>query len=94
MPILPRPAVASSDFRPYSSSLNVVLEPTNPKASRPPIKASTGNSVNEVDLPHPRGSVGGGGGLGLGPAGSKNSNNSTRGGSMKQAAQSLLTAKA
>ena len=74
----------------------MVLEPTNPKASRPPIKASTGNSVNEVDLPHPRGSVGGGGGLGLGmgPAGSKNSNNSTRGGSMKQAAQSLLTAKA
>ena len=71
----------------------MVLEPTNPKASRPPIKAS-GNSVNDVDLPHPRGSVGGGGGLGMGPAGSKNSNNSTRGGSMKQAAQKLLTAKA
>ena len=88
MPILPRPAVASSDFRPYCSSLNVVLEPANPKASRPPIKAS-GNSglANDVST------VGTNNGAGGPMAGSKNSN-STRGGSMKQAAQSLLTAKA
>ena len=42
MPILPRPAVASSDFRPYCSpsSLHVSVEPANPKASRPPYKPS------------------------------------------------------
>ena len=39
MPILPRSAVASSDFRPYSSpnsSLNVAVQPAHPKAARPP----------------------------------------------------------
>lgn len=51
MPILPRPAVASSDFRPYCSpsNLNVVLEPTNPKASRPPLRQtnSVANTTND-----------------------------------------------
>lgn len=39
MPILPRSAVASSDYRPYSSpnsSLNVAVQPAQPKAARPP----------------------------------------------------------
>ena len=51
MPILPRSAVASSDFRPYcspspatpaqTSNLNVILEPANPKASRPPLRTNS-----------------------------------------------------
>ena len=39
MPILPRSAVASSDYRPYSSpssSLHVAVQPAQPKAARPP----------------------------------------------------------
>lgn len=55
MPILPRSAVASSDFRPYcsvtpSSNLNVVLEPANPKASRPPLKQSNSVLDNNTEL--------------------------------------------
>lgn len=85
--------MASSDFRPYSSSLNVVLEPTNPKASRPPLKAGASNSMLEADLPAPRGG-GGGAHHGGGPAASMASmtSNSARGGSLKQAASSLLSA--
>ena len=88
MPILPRPAVASSDFRPYSSSLNVVLEPTNPKASRPPLKAAS-NSILEADLPAPRGGSGAHGGAAASMA---SMTSSARGGSLKQAASSLLSA--
>ena len=66
----------------------MVLEPTNPKASRPPPKAGF-----DSDYPPPRGgSRGSNAGGGNGAA--EGSKNATRGGSMKQAAQSLLTAKA
>ena len=51
MPILPRSAVASSDFRPYNSSpkpssLNVAIEPAMPKAARPPSMKRNENNAN------------------------------------------------
>ena len=53
MPILPRSAVASSDYRPYHSSpkpssLNVTMEPAQPKAARPPVLALTNNDQNNA----------------------------------------------
>lgn len=88
MPILPRPAVASSDFRPYCSpsNLNVVLEPTNPKASRPPLRqtnsilANTENGENGASNPT------------MVMQTSVNSSLATRGGSLKTT--SMLTAAA
>ena len=51
MPILPRSAVASSDFQPYCSpsNLNVTRESLHTKASRPPtIKRNTNSLASEA----------------------------------------------
>lgn len=57
MPILPRSAVASSDYRPYHSSpkpssLNVTMEPAQPKAARPPINNDQNNAAGHSAAAH------------------------------------------